>query len=160
MSKESENALAIVGCNGDNALASHSVVCIARLTSAAAHQSAAVEVDEHRKVFVHLLGRSPDVKIQTIFAHFLRAEVHVAEDILLHRVGTKLLGLAHALPFLYGLRCFPSQIAHGRCCKGDALECLYARLVDTFECALSNVYSCRLLCKQYSSEQCKHKCQK
>ena len=160
MSEESENAFAIVGCNGDDALTSHCVASVAWLAATASHKSAAVEVDKYRQLFVHLLGRSPDVKIQTIFAHLLCAEVHVAEDIFLHRVGTEFLSLAYALPFLYWLWSLPTKIAYWRCGKGNALECLYTRLVYALKCAFGNVYSCGLLCKQYSCEQCKHKCQK
>jgi hypothetical protein len=89
-----------------------------------------------------------------------RAVSYGAEYILLHRVGSELLCLSHALPLCYGLRSLPAKVAHGRSSKRNALECLYARLVDAFECAFRNVHSCGLLCEQYSSEQCKHKCKK
>ena len=127
MCEEAKDALAVVGCHGDNALACHSVARIARLAATASHQSATVEVDKHRQVLVHLLCRSPDVEIQAVFAHLLRAEVHVAEDILLHRIGSEFLCLPHALPFLYRLRGFPSKVADWRSGKWNSLECLDAR---------------------------------
>ena len=108
MSEVAEDALTIVGCYGDNALTSHGVTGIARFAATASHQSATIKIDKNRQVLVHCLCRSPDVKIQTVFAHLLRTEVHVAEDILLHRVGTELFGLAHALPFLHWLRRLPA----------------------------------------------------
>ena len=160
MGEKAEDALAIVGCNGDDALASHSVAGIARFAAAASYQSAAVEVDKNRQMLVHVLCRCPDIEIQAVFAHLLRAEVHVAEYALLHRVGSELLCLSHALPLCYGLRSLPTEVAHGWSSKRNALECLYARLVDAFECAFRNVYSCGLLCEQCSCEQCKHECQK
>ena len=153
MCKESEDALAVVGCYGDDALAGHSVAGIARLAAAAAHQSAAVEVDKHWQVLAHCLGWCPYVEVQAVFAHLLRAEVHVAEDVFLHRVGSVFFGLAHALPLAGGLWRLPAQVANGWSGKGYALECLNARLVGTLKCALGNVHSCGLLCHHHSCEQ-------
>ena len=44
--EESEDALTIVGCDGDDALACHRIARISRFASATRHQSSAVEINE------------------------------------------------------------------------------------------------------------------
>ena len=158
MSEESEYALAIVCRNSNDSLSSHSVAGIARFATAATHQSAAIEVDEHRQMLVHLLCRSPDVQVQTVLAHFFCPEIHITEKVLLHRVGAKLLCLANTMPFPCRLRSFPAKFSHRRCGKRNTPECLYPRFVNAFECPFSHLHLHCLLCKQYCCEQCKHRC--
>ena len=122
MGEVAEYALAVVGRYGHDAVACHRHAGIARLAAAAGKQAAAVEVDEHGQPLGKGLGGRPDVEVETVLAHLLRAEVHVAEEGFLHGIGAKLLGLAHALPMGGGLWGLPAQLSHGGSCKGNATE--------------------------------------
>ena len=122
MGKETEDALTIIGGDGDDALSSHRIASISRFAATSCHQSTAIEVNEHWQMFLHRLGWSPDIQIETVLAVHLCSEVHISEECFLHRVRTIFGSLSHALPFLHRLGGLPTQIAYWWGCERYALE--------------------------------------
>ena len=63
MREETEDTLAIVGGDRDDALSRHRVASISSLASASSHQSSAIEIDQYGQMLFHRLGRSPYIKV-------------------------------------------------------------------------------------------------
>src|SRR5262245_34837466 len=124
--KKPEHAQAIIYGDRHNSLLSHALAVVAPLRTVARHETAAEEIDQHRQLLIARFGWSPDVQVETIFAHSVRAEVHVAEDGPLHTARPELIGLAHALPVFDRLGRLPAIISDGRLAERNALEAAHA----------------------------------
>ena len=157
MREEAEDALAVVCRDGDDAFARHRPACVARFAAAAGHQTASVEINQDGELLGHGFGGRPDVQVEAIFAHFLRAEVHVAEHSLLHGIGTVFVRQPDAIPFLDRLRSLPPEVSDGRGGEGDAFKNLDAGTVETFEDAVGRFHLGILGLEQAecNTEECK-----
>src|SRR5262245_22624101 len=126
MREESEHAQAIIYRDRHNSLLRHAFAVIAPFRTVARHKTAAEEIDQDRQLLIARFGGSPDVQVETIFAHPVRAEVHIAEDGPLHTARPELVGLAHALPVFDRLGRLPAQITDWRLTERNALEAAHA----------------------------------
>ena len=140
MGEESEHALTIVGRHADDTFLRNRAAVVARFATRPRHQSAAVEIDEHRQAVARCLRCRPDVQVQTVLAAARAAEVHIAEDVGLHRVVAERLRLAHALPSLNGLWSLPPQLANGSLCERYAEEFLHAVFLDALHDAILRLH--------------------
>src|ERR1700721_2228197 len=113
MREETENAQAIVDRDNDDAFASHALAVIAVLRAVPRLESAAENVDQHRKLPAARFRGRPYVQIQAVLAHSVAAEPVVAAAAL-HAAGTELIGISNVGPVLYWLRLLPPQVADGR----------------------------------------------
>ena len=138
MSEESKNTFTVISCNSDNTFPSKRQSCISRFTTATCHQSASIEINKYRQLLIHRFRRCPHIEIKTIFAHLLRAEIHIPKNILLHRIRSELVSLTHSVPLLNRLRSFPSEVTHRRGCEWNSLKNFYAGFIHSLERAVIN----------------------
>lgn len=113
MCKEAKHTLTIVGRDGYDAMMSQRIACIAWLRTRTTHEATTIEINEYWSLLS--LHRSPYIKVETILALSLTEEVHIAEEIWLHRIITELGALADTLPSHDWLRFTPTQITYRRC---------------------------------------------
>ena len=136
MGEEAENALTVVGRYANDAFLGDGRAVVTGLASRAGHQSATIEIDEYRQGIGSGLGGSPDIEVEAILAAGRATEGHVAEDVGLHGIVAKLLGLAYAFPGQGRSRRLPAEIAYRGLCEGNAQEFLYAILFKAFKDAI------------------------
>src|SRR6185295_19030218 len=123
MRQESKYSKAIIGGDGYDPLRCHAFPIVTRLRAVAGNEPAAVKVNHHWQPLLTRAGRSPDVQVETIFAHTVGAKSHVAENGSLHATRTELRGLTHTIPVLDWLGLFPPETTSRRLCKWDPFEC-------------------------------------
>ena len=136
MGEEAENALTVVGRYANDAFLGDGRAVVTGLATRAGHQSATIKIDEYGQGIGCGLGGSPDIEVEAVLAAGRATERHVAEDIGLHGVVTKLLGLAYAFPGQGRSRRLPAEIAYRGLCEGNAQEFLYAILFKAFKDAI------------------------
>src|ERR1700730_3519706 len=74
MNEEAENIGSVIDGDGDHAFASHALAVIARLRTIAVLEAAAENIKQDREFLVARFRWSPNVQIQTVFAHAVTAE--------------------------------------------------------------------------------------
>src|SRR5687768_17869238 len=115
MGKVAERAETIIDCHQNDPFFRQSRSVIGASRARSARQRAAVNPN-HDRALLGGFSRSPHVEIETILA--LLARRRVIERALwvrrLRAIRTEVVALANAFPRRYGLRRFPTQLAHRR----------------------------------------------
>jgi hypothetical protein len=140
MREESKDAKPVVHGDRNDPLASHALAVVARFGSIAGLETAAEEIHENRQPFLFVLGRRPDIECQTVFAHAAIAEVHIAEQRVLHATVAELFGIEYAFPFRCRSGRCEAKLADWGLGERYAAENANARGLLTFEGAERSDY--------------------
>src|SRR5271165_5252593 len=98
MRQEPEDIQPIVYRDRDDPPPRHALAVVSPLGAVTRLKTAAVKINQHRQPLLLRPGRRPDVEVEAIFAHAIRAKAHVSENWPLHRPGAEFVGLAHTCP--------------------------------------------------------------
>src|SRR6185369_15743044 len=90
MGHKSKDSEPVVYGYRDDTFRRHALTVITRLGPISRYEAAAVVVNQYGEMLVRSFGRSPDVQVETVFAHAVGSKTHVSKYRRLHAAWSKL----------------------------------------------------------------------